>query len=243
MAGRRNATAPTEIEKARIHAALGDPLRLAVAEALAESDRAVGELVTMFDVASNLLAHHVARLVGSGLVVSRRSAGDGRRRYLHLVPDVARSVGIMAAPPTRAPAALFVCTRNSARSQLGAAVWSRRTKAPSTSAGTHPARTIHPGAVRAARRAGLDLGSAVPRMLDDVVSHWRPASASFVVITVCDQAHEELGDAAPIPGATRVHWSIPDPIVGGTAADFDAVAREIDSRITARFAPDTAPVD
>ena len=243
MARRPDATTPTGVERARLHAALGDPLRLAMVEALVDSDRAVGEFATMFGVASNLLAHHVAQLVGSGLVVSRRSAGDGRRRYLHLVPDAAQSVGIMVAPHTGAPAALFVCTRNSARSQLGAALWSRRTKAPSASAGTHPAQEIHPGTVRAARRAGLDLGTAAPRVLDDVVSAWNPGSESLVVITVCDQAHEELGNVALIPGSKRVHWSIPDPIVGGSAADFDAVTREIDSRITARFAPEAPSTD
>ena len=56
----------------------------------------------------------------------------------------------MAPPPTGS--ALFVCTHNSARSQLAATLWRRRTGAPATSAGTHPAREIHPGAVIGRRK-------------------------------------------------------------------------------------------
>ena len=50
---------------------------------------------------------------------------------------------------------LFVCTRNSARSQLAAAAWARRSGIPAASAGTEPADRVHPRAVRVARRHGL----------------------------------------------------------------------------------------
>ena len=66
-----------------------------------------------------------------------------------------------AVPPARA---LFVCTRNSARSQLAAALWRSLAGAPAESAGTHPADRVHPGAITAAevrapnhgRNAALD---------------------------------------------------------------------------------------
>jgi len=114
-----------------------------------------------------------------------------------------------------------VCSLNSARSQLAAALWSQLTGETATSAGTHPADGVHPGAVAAATRAGLDLSGAVPTRLDSV----EPAS---IVVTVCDRAHEELPD---YPG--WYHWSVPDPVSAGTAAAFDATVVELAERIAA----------
>jgi ArsR family transcriptional regulator, arsenate/arsenite/antimonite-responsive transcriptional repressor / arsenate reductase (thioredoxin) len=116
--------------------------------------------------------------------------------------------------------ALFLCTRNSARSQLAAALWRHLAAAPADSAGTHPARRVHPGAVRAARRAGLGTLATSPQHLDAVTS--RPE----LVVTVCDQAHEELGT-----GRTWLHWSVPDPVTTPTAAAFNATVAELRSRI------------
>ena len=50
---------------------------------------------------------------------------------------------------------LFLCSHNSARSQLAAALWTARTGQPAESAGTHPAARVHRGAVAAARRPAL----------------------------------------------------------------------------------------
>jgi protein-tyrosine-phosphatase len=116
---------------------------------------------------------------------------------------------------------LFVCSHNSARSQLAAAMWSARTGTRASSAGTHPADRVHPGAVAAAARAGIDLSDAAPRMLD-------PDESADLVVTVCDRAHEEL-DAPP----EWWHWSLPDPIEDGRAAAFDAVVSDLDDRIRA----------
>ncbi len=132
----------------------------------------------------------------------------------------------LLAPDDRvAQPVLFICTANSARSQLAAGLWRAITAAPATSAGTHPAGRVHPGAVAAARRAGIDLSDAIPRSLDDVTA--RPG----LVITVCDRAHEEIG--APWDW---LHWSIPDPVSVGTAAAFDGSVRELRLRITSLVA-------
>jgi protein-tyrosine-phosphatase len=114
---------------------------------------------------------------------------------------------------------MFLCSHNSARSQLAAALWTARTGQLAESAGTHPARKVHRGAKAAARRAGLDLEAAQPRLVDRI-------DADAQVVTVCDRAHEEL-DPAP----TWWHWSIPDPVDVGTAAAFDAVVADLDARI------------
>jgi protein-tyrosine-phosphatase/DNA-binding transcriptional ArsR family regulator len=207
--------------RAAQHAALGEPARLAVVDELLTSDRTPSELRQRLGLESNLLAHHLDVLQRVGLVARGRSSGDGRRRYVHLIRttlDALLATARLAPQP-----ALFVCTRNSARSQLAAALWRHRTAAPATSAGTHPANRVHPEAVAAARRAGLDLGSSVPRTLDQAGPH------PDLVITVCDQAHEELVPTSQ----TWPHWSIADPVAIGSPEAFDAAVRELSDRIEA----------
>ena len=206
---------PTPLEvRARSHAALGDPVRLAIVDDLVRSDRAPLELRERFALESNLLAHHLDVLEAAGLIGRSKSSGDGRRRYVHLLPA---ALAVMDPPPVRPPTRVtFVCTANSARSQLAAALWTARTGGPAASAGTHPGTAVHPGAVAAARRAGLDLGAAQPRRLRE------RDTRGALVVTVCDRAHEELG-----PAPSRLHWSVPDPVPTPTRAAFDAVVAEL----------------
>jgi len=210
----------TSVEsRAARHAALGDSVRLAIMDELAVSDLASVELQERFGVASNLLAHHLDVLETAGLLSRSRSSGDGRRRYLHLRREAL--AGLVPGRRLEAGPVLFVCTANSARSQLAAALWQQLVDAPAESAGTHPASAVHPGAIAAARRVGLDLGGASPRRLAEV----RRLSGR-VVVTVCDRAHEELD---PEPG--WLHWSIPDPVPLGTTQAFDATVVDLRDRI------------
>jgi protein-tyrosine-phosphatase len=209
------------IERARRHAALGDPVRLALVDDLISSDRSPGELAERHGLASNLLAHHLSVLEEAGIVDRVRSSGDGRRRYVRFR---GRGLGdIEAGPAIPEGPVLFVCTHNSARSQMAAALWSRDVGSPAASAGTHPANRVHPGAVAAAERAGLDLSAARPRHLDDVDTE--PA----LVVTVCDRAHEELP-----PDRSWWHWSIADPITDGTPHAFDLALGRLEERIRNR---------
>ena len=75
----------------------------------------------MLAMPSNLLAHHLHVLEQAGIITRRRSEGDRRRTYLQLIPGALDSL----APPTARAAlrVLFVCTANSARSHLAAALW------------------------------------------------------------------------------------------------------------------------
>lgn len=207
-------------ERAARHAALGDPVRLAIVDELARSDRSPIELRALLDIESNLLTHHLDVLESVRLITRTRSSGDGRRRYVHLHRDA-----LAALSPQRRnghQSALFVCTRNSARSQLAAALWTSITGARGESAGTHPADRVHPGAVAAAQRAGLDIANRQPRTLDHVDGE------PDLVVTVCDQAHEELS-----PANEWLHWSIPDPVAAGDRAAFDATVAELRQRIHA----------
>ena len=213
-------------QRAAVHAALGEPVRLAIVEDLSASDRSPSDLAARFGLSGNLLAHHLDVLERVGLIERHASAGDRRRRYVRLRHHALRGPSTLARP--RRGRALFICTHNSARSQLAAALWRERTGEAADSAGTHPAERVHPGAVAAAQRAGLDLSSARPRAL-------APADTQAdLVVTVCDRAHEELGASEG-----WLHWSIPDPVEIGRARAFDAALAELDHRIDAISTPST----
>lgn len=203
--------------RATLHAALGEPGRLAVVELLQWGDRTPSELADLLGMRSNLLAHHVNVLVEHGIVRRTPSEGDRRRTYLSLVPGALDALSAPSSALAAAGRVLFVCTANSARSQLAAALWQQSSRLPAASAGTHPAARVDPGAVRAARRHQLP-ALGVPQALDAV-----HAEGDFVV-TVCDRAHEETGFLAD------THWSVPDP-VGGDDDRFEAALVELERRI------------
>lgn len=204
--------------RARAHRALGDPSRLAIVDALRLSDRSPTELGEATRLDPNLLAFHLKVLERAGLVERRRSAGDGRRRYVRLRGAALEQ--LLSAPRVAAVRVLFVCTHNSARSVFAAGLWRARTGRACDSAGHRPARRVHPLAVDVARAHGVDLAGARPRGYSDV--GLRPD----LVVSVCDRALE-----AGVPfDAPRLHWSVPDPGDGdrnGFEAAFDEIAQRV----------------
>ena len=205
-----------------MHAALADTARLQITDTLLTGDASPSELAAMLAMPSNLLAHHLGVLEQAGIITRRRSDGDRRRTYLQLVPGTLDSLA-----PTTARAALrvlFVCTANSARSHLAAALWRQASPVPAVSAGTHPAEAIDPGAIAIAQRHHLPMRRLRPRHIDDVRQN------GDLVITVCDLAHEELTEAG------AVHWSIPDPVPAGDPDSFDAALTRLADRVE-RLAP------
>jgi len=101
---------------------------------------------------------------------------------------------------------LFLCTGNSARSQIAEAVLNRkgRGRFGAESAGSHPAERVNPLAIQVMRDAGMEWLGHPPRGVDGLErEHWD------LVITVCDRARE----ACPVfPGHPIVaHWGMPDP--------------------------------
>jgi protein-tyrosine-phosphatase/DNA-binding transcriptional ArsR family regulator len=208
--------------RAAVHAALADPTRLAITDTLLAGDASPSELAAMLAIPSNLLAHHLHVLEQAGVIIRRRSEGDRRRTYLRLIPG---ALDPQAAPSPRvARRVLFVCTANSARSHLAAALWRRASSIPAASAGTRPAPAIDPGAIDAARRHRLPLPRLRPRHISEVQHE------DDLVVTVCDMAREELGQQ------TAVHWSVPDPVPAGDPASFDAAISDLSRRVQ-RLAP------
>jgi len=110
---------------------------------------------------------------------------------------------------------LFVCTGNSARSQIAEAILNARAKGrlEATSAGSRPAERVNPYALDVLREFGIPWSGHAPRSVDALErEHWD------AVVTVCDRAKE----SCPIfPGQPLLaHWSIPDPaeVAGDEAA-------------------------
>lgn len=211
-------------ERARLHGALGDPARLAIVDMLIWGDAAPGEIAVELRLPTNLIAHHVKVLTAAGLVSRSRSEGDRRRTYLRLVHE---ALAALTTPHLElAGRVVFVCTHNSARSQLAAGLWRQRTGQPGASAGTRPASRVHPKAVAVARRHGLRLDPAGTAYVRDVVRD------GDLVIAVCDNAYEDLTAAA----RPRLHWSVPDPVRAGTDAAFEAAFTDLAARVD-RLAP------
>jgi protein-tyrosine-phosphatase len=209
--------------RAKIHAALGDPARLAIADILALGDASPGEIGAHLGMATNLVAHHLGVLTDAGVIARRRSEHDRRRSYLRLQP-----AALAALHPPRLPSprrVVFVCTRNSARSQLAAALWTEHSPIPVASAGTEPAARVNPRAVRAAERHGLRLDPIRTHHMDKVTAD------GDLVIAVCDHVHETLPAQR-----TRLHWSVPDPVPVDTDDAFEAAYADLADRIE-RLAP------
>jgi protein-tyrosine-phosphatase/DNA-binding transcriptional ArsR family regulator len=207
--------------RARSFAALADPHRLAMVDALALSDLTALEVADAAGVPMNLAAHHLGVLADAGLIGRRVSEGDRRRRYIVLRREALHGLLEQCIEPIPSGLVLFVCTQNSARSQFAAALWRQQTGRAAASAGREPSPRVHPLAVQAAARVGVNLRGAVPRGYAAV------AERPLLVVSVCDRARE-----AGLPfDAPAAHWSIPDPVAVGRPAAFTAAFAEIAARI------------
>jgi protein-tyrosine-phosphatase len=181
------------------------------------------------------------------LVSARRSSADGRDTYYGLeLQRVGRLLsatggalhpGLRLAPAERVERrverpvkVLFLCTGNSARSQMAEALATARSggAVEAVSAGSHP-KALHPNAVRVMRQAyGLDLGGHTPKHLDVFAGErfdW--------VISLCDRVRDACPELPGYPEA--IHWSIANPATGEpddvTYPLFLETAAELSTRI------------
>ena len=125
------------------------------------------------------------------------------------------------------PTILFVCVHNAGRSQMAAGLTRCRAgdRAVVRSAGSDPAETVNPAAVDAMAEVGVDMGDAVPALLEtDSV-----AEADVIVTMGC-------GDACPVfPGKRYEDWELPDP-AGRPLAEVREIRDEIGRRVEALLA-------
>jgi len=136
---------------------------------------------------------------------------------------------------------LFVCTHNSARSQMAEGFLRHLggDAFEADSAGTEPG-ALHPLAVEAMAEVGVDISGQRAKSVDDFVQQ-----RFDYVITVCDDANE----SCPIfPNALhRLHWSFPDPSAAtGSHEERLAVFREVHGGIRERmeqFAASTTAIE
>lgn len=226
----------------------GHPVRWQLLSELARSDRQVRELTARIGQRQSLTSYHLGQLRGAGLVTMRRSSADKRDAYYSL--DLAACRELLAeagaalhpglrlfptppVPPeggarrTRRPArVLFLCTGNSSRSPMAAAILEQLggARVEALSAGSHP-KPVHPDAVRALRERGLDISGHRPANLTEYVEQ-----RFDHVISLCDRVREVCPEFQGPPELT--HWSIPDPSAeDGGYPRFVQTADELTTRI------------
>lgn len=216
-------TTPPEVLKLASH-----PIRWSVLRYLARSDYRVQELVTFLQLPQNLVSYHLRQLRAGNLVTERKSSADERSVYYSLdlehfhllyfqavaqlhpalteVPlDLGdgRQLAKVAHPPLRV---LCLCTENSARSQMAEALLRHLSQGMvyACSAGSHPAKQVHPLAIRLIEHIGSDISQVRPKHFDEF-----RGQCFDVILTVCDQIREVCPTFSDNP--VCIHWSFPDP--------------------------------
>jgi protein-tyrosine-phosphatase/DNA-binding transcriptional ArsR family regulator len=238
---------------------VGHPLRWRLLSELGRSDRRVHELTGLVGEPQNLVSYHLGKLRQRDLVSSRRSSADRRDTYyavnLTLVRSLLAATGaalhpglrLTSPPPQPVPPAaarprvLFLCTGNSARSQMAEALAETRSggSVEARSAGSHP-KPLHANAVRVMRDDyGIELEGRSSKHLD-LFAGQRFDQA----ITLCDRVREVCPELPGQPATS--HWSMPDPAAGhagdeASYAAFRQAAAELEVRIEFLLAAVNSP--
>ena len=217
----------------------GHPVRWQLLQDLARSDRRVGELSERAGGRQSLVSYHLRQLREGGLVSMRRSDADGRDSYYvlqlarcgELLADAgaalhpglaSRSPGERVYPRVRV---LFLCTGNSARSQMAEALIEQLSHGAisAASAGSRP-KPLHPHAISVMRDRGIDISGKRSKHLDEFTGE-----RFDYVVSLCDRVREVCPE---FPGAPEVvHWSVADPSRESTKNAFEMTADELTGRI------------
>jgi protein-tyrosine-phosphatase/DNA-binding transcriptional ArsR family regulator len=222
----------------------GHPVRWTLVRELAQSDRRVRELTAALRLPQSLVSYHLRELRAAGIVAARRSNADGRDAYYRL--DLSRCGDLLdeagaalhpglalrpsAARPVPPQQVLFLCTGNSARSQMAEALAEQLSDGAvdAASAGSHP-KPLHPAAVRVMAARGIDISKRPSKHLDTLLGR-----RFDQVISLCDRVREVCPE---FPGRPHtMHWSIADPAAeppadGDPDAAFERTAQELETRI------------
>ncbi len=242
-----NANLPANLGPTEFLQLVGHPVRWRLLGELARSDRLVHELTGLIGEPQNLVSYHLAKLRDARLVSAQRSSADRRDAYYTLDltrigslmgatsgtihPGLHPAISARVAPKLTAARVLFLCTGNSARSQMAEALVKVRSSGviQTCSAGSHP-KPIHPNALRVMRdEHGIDISNQTSKHLDAFVGQrfdW--------VISLCDRVREVCPEFPGNPAT--IHWSTPNPADAGTDDEssyplFRQVASGLDTRI------------
>jgi protein-tyrosine-phosphatase/DNA-binding transcriptional ArsR family regulator len=230
----------------------GHPLRWRLLGHLARSDLRVRELEELLEERQSVISYHLGLLRSAGMVLTRQSSADHRDRYYAAdLRRCAELLGLAAStlhpglqrlhplvpvdpPPRLSGRVLFLCTANSARSQMAEALLQQYAGGAIDvmSAGSHPTQ-LHPNTVRVLAARGIDVSGRRAKHLDEFVGEHFDC-----VVTVCDRVREVC---PAFPGARRmIHWSIADPAESGdgdgdgdeaSLAAFERAVRELAERV------------
>ncbi len=224
----------------------GHPLRWRLLSELARSDRRVGELCELAGQRQSLVSYHLRQLRDGGVVSARRSLADGRDTYYvlelprcgellvsagaSLHPGLASAVGTHPGRGLARARVLFLCTGNSARSQMAEALVEQLSGGVvrAASAGSHP-KPLYPNAVRVMRERGIDLAGRRSKHLSEFTGR-----RFDYVISLCDRVREICPEFPGRPQA--IHWSVRDPgrepgTDDETLPAFERTAAELETRI------------
>ena len=227
---------------------LAHDIRWRILVLLARSDYCVQDITRLVAEPQNLVSYHLRRLRGQGIVNERRSTADSRDIYysldlgalqtlyfataeaLHPALNVSEVTYPREIPADKRVRVLFLCTENSARSQMAEALLRHLSKGTveAYSAGSHPS-TVHPDAVRAMAAIGIDISQQSAKHFDEF-----RGQIFDRVVTVCDRVLEVC---PTFPGdPERIHWSFADPArVEGLGEEryraFEQTALQLTSRI------------
>lgn len=235
--------------------AVADETRLAIVRLLMVGDLRSGEIGERLRLPTNALAYHFRQLRAAGLLRERRSSADARDVYHRLDLDrlaalyaeagdllhpglgssSADSIREQATEDTQMAAlsrplrVLFLCTHNSARSQLAEALMRQMggDQVDVYSAGSLPTE-VYPDTLRVLRELGIDGSALYAKSLDRFLSE-----RFDYVITVCDRVREICPAFTGDPN--QAHWSFPDLVVvegpERRLKAFRQVASELQTRI------------
>lgn len=231
---------------------LANEVRWNILRLLGQSDYCVREIVRLLGQPPNLVSYHLRRLHEQKLVTDRRSSADSRDIYYSLDVATLRTLYFAAADslnpvlnqqdtdtelqeavahrPGKPVRVLFLCTHNSARSQMAEGItrFLSGGKVEALSAGSDPTE-LHPLAVQAMAKMGIDISGQRSKHLGEF------AGQSFdYVVTVCDRVREACPTWPDDP--KRVHWSFLDPAtVEGSEEErlraFEQVAFQLTTRL------------
>ncbi|NWG16206.1 MAG: ArsR family transcriptional regulator [Chloroflexi bacterium] len=224
---------------------LANDLRWTLLKFLVAGDHRVQELAELIAQPVNLVSYHLKKLRDEDVVQVRRSEADARDIYYSLNldrlyeqyqaagralhPAFAETHQMPLATPSDPIRVLFVCTHNSARSQMAEALmrFMGAGRVEAHSAGSHPG-DIHPDTITTMARMGIDLGGQRAKHLS--VFEAQPFD---YVITVCDRAREVC---PAFPGAgQQIHWGFPDPTAIDDQAERLAAFEDIAGRLRSRI--------